>query len=275
MNGVLLYMKMNNMENIYEVKLLKEQVKDVDSKKGIITGYLSAFDNVDGDNEIVTKGAFLRSIQDRGPDSKQPRIKWLLNHQPSQTIGKFLSLKEDDHGLMYVGQVGTHDLGQDFLKMAESGCCTEHSIGFNVITSEKSKTGPRYLKELRLHEGSSLSAWGSNPNTPIVSIKSIPERIEQFAKSYQDGQYDEDGIELELLQIKQLIISRVNQPATAAESQKPATAVDDKDIRESLAMLNSHIKGHKALVMPEVLKVSQWELDRQRFELGKAGRRMR
>ncbi len=43
------------------------RLKDVDEKKGVVTGYASIFNNIDSDNEIVMPGAFLKTIQERGP----------------------------------------------------------------------------------------------------------------------------------------------------------------------------------------------------------------
>jgi len=130
--------KLNQIDNkksmIYNYKSFEANVKDVDSKKGEVSGYFSAFGMVDSDGDIMMPGAFKRSIQDWGPEAKG-RVKHLLNHDPSQPLGKILELKEDGYGLFYRSQVGSHRLGQDFIKMVESDLIGEHSIGFRILRS--------------------------------------------------------------------------------------------------------------------------------------------
>jgi HK97 family phage prohead protease len=81
---------------IYNYKSFGLEVKDVDAKSGVVSGYFSAFGMVDSDGDIMMPGAFKRSIQDWGVDGKQ-RIKHLLNHDPSKPLGKLMSLKEDSY----------------------------------------------------------------------------------------------------------------------------------------------------------------------------------
>ena len=40
-------------------------IKDVDTKKRIVTGYLSAFGNKDFDNDIISKGAITKTLTER------------------------------------------------------------------------------------------------------------------------------------------------------------------------------------------------------------------
>ena len=52
-------------------KLLHElweemQIKDVDGKKGIVTGYFSDFNSIDSDGDIIKPGAFQKSISHYG-----------------------------------------------------------------------------------------------------------------------------------------------------------------------------------------------------------------
>lgn len=162
---------------------LKAYVKDVDGKKGIVTGYFSAFNNVDADGDMIMPGAFLKSISETGPNSTQPRIKHLLNHSTGQPIGKLMELKEDSYGLYYESQIGSHNLGVDFVKMVVSGLITEHSIGYKTIKRRDHDTltverwgdqvPVRQLIELQLWEGSSLTAWGANEMTPLTGLKSL------------------------------------------------------------------------------------------------------
>lgn len=160
------------MENQYTRKTasFSASFKDADSKKGIVTGYFSAFNNKDSDGDVIVSGAFQKTIEERGPFSKQPRIKHLLNHRPDQPLGKLQTLQEDTRGLYYESLVGTHILGKEFIAMVESELITEHSIGFRTTRKEETNDGT-ILKEIQLWEGSSLTSWGANEQTPITGMK--------------------------------------------------------------------------------------------------------
>lgn len=207
---------------IYAYKNLSLEIKDVDKKEGIVTGYFSAFDSLDSDGDIIRSGAFQKSIQENGPQSQKPRIKHLLNHDPSKPLGVIQELKEDSYGLYYVSKIGTHSLGQDFIKMVESDLVKEHSIGFRTIKERKDQKGEyNELLELKLYEGSSLTAWGANENTPLLGLKGnvdlIAERIKAFEKFVKSTDATDETIELCLLEIKQLAALINTQPVKTVE----------------------------------------------------------
>lgn len=208
------------MNYLYKDFAILPSIKDVDGKKGIVTGYFSHFDSVDADGDIIRRGAFSRTIKENGPTSNRPRIKHLFNHDPSQPLGVLTDLKEDTVGLAYESRVGTHNLGRDFVKMVDSGLITEHSIGFQTIKKNQLREYDEYRKdpskgmheltELKLWEGSSLSAWGANPMTPVTGMKSEKalkyflnksEAIDKFCK---DSDATDETIELLLIYNQQL-----------------------------------------------------------------------
>jgi HK97 family phage prohead protease len=215
---------------IYDYKQFDLEVKDVDKKQGIVSGYFSAFNIKDSDGDIIHPGAFARSIKDWGPEGKN-RIKHLKNHDPGTPLGKLIELKEDGFGLHYTSKVGTHDAGKDFIKMVESQLITEHSIGFKDVTPKELKdngNGANNMTDLILYEGSSLTAWGAQENTPLTgyksSVKYISERLEKFEKFVRNTDATDETIELCLIYIKQLegkIEAMSNtQPAVEAVGQR-------------------------------------------------------
>lgn len=226
--------------------------KDVDGKKGIVTGYFAAFNNVDADGDVIRKGAFERTIRENGPKSAKPRIKHLMNHNTSEPLGLLLEMKEDDKGLYYESKLGTHSLGQDFVKMVESGLITEHSIGYRVIKRNQLQDYEGYMKnpgrgwfelvELKMFEGSSLTAWGANPNTPITGMKTelqvqnVNNRIDLLCKALRNGTFTDetfDLLEIELRQLQQFNIDLLTQTTETAkasqpvETQKAIAAIDN------------------------------------------------
>lgn len=214
---------------IYNYKHFDLEIKDVDKKEGIVTGYFSAFNIKDADGDTILPGAFSRSIKEWGPSAKG-RIKHFLNHDPSLPLGKILDIKEDDYGLWYRSKIGTHSLGRDFIKMVESDLVREHSIGFKDLTPDNKKRGQdtNYITDVKLYEGSSLTSWGANEYTRLVDIKGIntldiAERIAKFEKFVRDTDATDEAIELCLIHIKQLsqVIETMSstQPATPAVEQ--------------------------------------------------------
>ena len=225
------------MANLFNVKteVLSAEIMDLNVKQGIVTGYFSKFNNVDADGDIIRPGAFTKTIKENGPESSLPRIKHLLNHDPSLPLGVLTSLKEDGYGLLYESQVGSHELGEDFIKMVESGLITEHSIGFKIIKRNQIQSYENYIKnpslgqyeitEIKLYEGSSLTAWGANPYTPITSLKSANDmdllvaKHEAIEKFCRNTNATDDTIQMLLLHSKQLAQMLVDMKRTTEPEQ--------------------------------------------------------
>ena len=158
------------------------QFKDIDSNKGIVTGYFAAFNSVDSDGDVIEKGSFQKTITERGPEGKQ-LIKWLLDHDKYKALGKIDVLKEDNYGLYYEGKVGRHTLGKDFMFMVEDGIINQHSFGYKTIKEQyDNQTKTNRIKELMMYEGSSVQFLGANPNTPITGVKSLEDALEMCEK---------------------------------------------------------------------------------------------
>ena len=233
--------KSKNM--IYTYKSLEMEVKDVDAKKGIVSGYFSAFGMVDSDGDIMMPGAFKRSIADWGPKGKG-RIKHLLNHDPSKPLGKVQELDEDNYGLKYASLVGTHNLGRDYIKMVESGLITEHSIGFKTLREQKSGDANQ-IHEVMLFEGSSLTAWGANENTPLIGMKNmatiedIQAQIKSFEKFIRDSDVTDETIDLCLIKVKQLAQALEMMSSTEAVIATPPQQKEEKvDVSSFISIIN-------------------------------------
>lgn len=156
--------------------------KDIDTNKGIVTGYFAAFDSKDHEGDLIEKGSFQKTIQERGPQGKQ-LIKWLLDHDKFKAVGKLTDLREDNYGLYYEGKVGRHSLGKDFMLMVEDGIINQHSFGYKTIKETYDRVGSvNRIKEIMMFEGSSLQFLGMNQNTPIVGIKSLEDAIQMCEK---------------------------------------------------------------------------------------------
>jgi HK97 family phage prohead protease len=234
----------NKKSMIYVYKNQSLEVKDVDAKQGIVSGYFSAFGMVDSDGDIMMPGAFKRSIQDWGPDAKG-RIKHLLNHDPSKPLGRIMELKEDNYGLFYRSQVGKHQLGQDFVKMVESGLISEHSIGFRTLREQKNDSANE-IHEVMLFEGSSLTAWGANEHTPMLGIKSIKnideikEQIRNFEKFIRNSDVTDETIELCLIKVRQLAqaVEQMSSTKATVEEPKQQKGEERVDVSSLISIIN-------------------------------------
>lgn len=193
------------MNEILSYKSLVGEVKDVDVKKRVITGYLSGFDNIDHDGDIMAKGAFKKSINERKAD-----IFFLNQHNWSQPHGKFSLLQEDSKGLYFESEplIDT-SYSSDTLKLYEAGIVKEHSIGFQTVLSEyDTKSSARIIKEVKLYEGSNVTL-GANSDTPFTGFKSLTlkevnNQHKLILKALRNGDFTDDTFSLLEIALKQL-----------------------------------------------------------------------
>jgi HK97 family phage prohead protease len=176
-------------------------IEDVDDVKGIVTGYFSAFNNIDSDGDVIVSGAYKKTVAENGPQGRN-RIMHLLQHNPLMPLGKPTELMEDAKGLRFTSKITETSYGKDVIKLYAEGVFNEHSVGFEIIKSDN-KAGYREIREIKLWEGSTVT-WGANPNTPIESMKSwdkpkSEEMIAKFCNILRNGDLtDESMIQLEI-----------------------------------------------------------------------------
>lgn len=220
----------------YLTKTVYNSFKDVSSKK--ITGYFAHFNNEDSDGDTIIPGAFAKTIRERGPDSKQPRIKYLRNHLVYEPIGKLDTLKETPPGLYYEATPGSHMIGQDTVKMIESGLITEHSFGYDVIRKQVVDENADWanrkqiLQELMMWEGSGLTGWGANELTGAATLKALGQkayldmlgnRQKALEKFCRNTTASDELIEALLLENKQLTQYIIDLSTDAEQSPPPDT----------------------------------------------------
>lgn len=163
-------------------KGINEGFIDQDLNQGIVSGYFAMFGNKDLDGDVIEKGAFAKTIQERGPLGKG-LIKFLLDHDRTKAVAKITNLEEDSKGLRYEAKIGTHSLGVDFMKMIESGLINQHSFGFVTIKEMyDGQMKANRIKEVMMHEGSAIQFLGANPETTMIDLKSEIDALEYFNK---------------------------------------------------------------------------------------------
>tara|TARA_R110001632_G_C11278914_1_gene411648 strand:+ start:221 stop:937 length:717 start_codon:yes stop_codon:yes gene_type:complete len=163
------------------------EVKD-NSGKRLVKGYFASFDNVDSHNEVFTKGAFSKSINERGVKSESNRkILHLAFHDMNRPIGNLKVLEEHSEGLYFESELGTHTDGEDAFRMYKEGIIREHSVGFMYVGDKIKEldNGAYELNEVKLFEGS-MVGLGANSETPnLTAIKSFEQKelsLERIAR---------------------------------------------------------------------------------------------
>jgi len=258
------------MKKGYSNKSTKLSIKDVDVETRIVKGYFASFNNLDSDGDMITNGAFTKSLQEHGVDSQSNRkISHLAFHDVTRPVGNLKVLIEDSKGLYFESELGTHTEGDDALRMYNEGIIKEHSIGFNYIQDkvkfievEKGKSenslvdqlgGYWQVSEVKLWEGSFVT-FGANSETPnLTGIKSqadintellkLKERMELFVKAIKDGNYSEKYnslFEVELMQISKQYELLVNFEPFQKET--PSEKSDSKKDNQKMIELVKTIK---------------------------------
>ena len=194
------------MKENFQRLLYKTKANDLDEAKGIVTVAVNGIGIVDSQNDISMPGSFNKTLKEN-----IARMKWFLNHDVTQLLGVPLSGEEKDGNLVMVGQLNLakqigRDTLEDYKLFAAAGRTLEHSIGVQAI--KRDKDDKRKVLEWKMWEYSTLTNWGSNPQTFLVDIKNDSEGnvraniefIRQALKMrYSDARLKEYEMRLDIL----------------------------------------------------------------------------
>lgn len=135
---------------------------------GTFEGYASTFGVLDLGGDIVIKGAYARTLGDRGTKG----IKMLWAHDSGCPIGVWDELKEDDTGLFARGRLLLSiPKGQEVYTLMREGIVDGLSIGYQVVNSARdAANGARLLQEVDLRE-ISVVTFPMNETSLISSVK--------------------------------------------------------------------------------------------------------
>lgn len=154
---------------MYQRLLYKTKANDLDEAKGIVTVAVNGIGIVDSQNDISMPGSFNKTLKEN-----IGRMKWFLNHDTTQLLGVPLEGEERDGNLVMTGQLNLakqigRDTLEDYKLYASAGRTLEHSIGVQAI--KRDPEDKRKVLEWKMWEYSTLTSWGSNPQTFLVGIK--------------------------------------------------------------------------------------------------------
>lgn len=203
---------------VMEFKSLQFKADDVNMGSRTFAGYASTWD-ADLGNDIITKGAFNKTLKERSD-----RVKILWQH--NDPIGKPSSMTPDEKGLFVEGKISKTRLGDEAIELMNDGVIDQMSIGFSVPQgkSERDTKGMRIINEVKLYEFS-LVTFPMNEKAIITGVKSMYDAIKM-------GNYDKEELK-ELTQV----LSELN----ALLKSEPST------LTQKLAQPQDYDALHKAL----------------------------
>jgi HK97 family phage prohead protease len=185
------------------------EVIDADEKMGIVKGYGSVFGNVDSDGDIITKGAYTKTISENGN-----RVKYLYQHDMDKPIGKMIHLEEDAKGLVFEAQVPKTQLGKDVIELMKAGVISENSVG--ILPLQKRMNGEyRELTEVKLFEISAVTL-AANDQAMILDVKGnvdlekVTKRYDKIARLIRKGKISDElgfALEAEILKLKSIYVN--------------------------------------------------------------------
>lgn len=157
-----------------------------DKNYGTFEGYGSVFGNKDLGNDVIERGAFLKSLKRRKPQN----VKLLYQHKSDMPIGVFDEIKEDDHGLVVKGRLALKtQAGAEAYELLKMGALDGLSIGFRVNPKEVSydkRGNRRIIKEVDLMEVS-LVTFPMNPQATVRSVKGEDISIREWENGMRDA----------------------------------------------------------------------------------------
>jgi len=146
-----------------------KQDKKSDFDKRIIRGYLCKWGNRNDYGEKFVKGAFAKSINERGPNSNAKyKITFLWQHDLCDPLALFNILEEDEYGLYFetapLDDVPNADRA---IEQIRSGTLNQFSVGFHYVWDKieyDDKDDSLVIAECDFVEGSVVTA-GSDRET--------------------------------------------------------------------------------------------------------------
>lgn len=151
----------------------------------VIEGYASRFGVTDQGGDVVARGAYGASL--RAVAAEGRKIKMLWQHDPSEVIGVWDVLREDDTGLWVKGRLlDATRRGREAAALIGAGAIDGLSIGYRTVEAQKAAGGTRVLRRLELWEVSLVTF----PMLPEARVGSMGEAKGEAT----DGQSPETGV---------------------------------------------------------------------------------
>ncbi len=141
---------------------------------GMVEGYGSVFDVIDSYADIISKGAFVKSIDSHKAAGTMPAMLW--QHDSSVPIGVWTEMSEDKNGLVLRGKLAMDTVkGKEAHALLKMGALNGLSIGFmSKQWAYDQETDIRILTEIDLWE-CSIVTFPANAKACVTNVKSTDE----------------------------------------------------------------------------------------------------
>ncbi len=117
----------------------------------LIEGYASYFGKCDKGGDVVEAGAYAASLANLAKRGRSVKMLW--QHDPTQPIGVWDEVIEDNKGLYVKGRLLLDVArGREAAALIEAGAIDGLSIGYRTKKAHKNGKGQRLLAELELWE---------------------------------------------------------------------------------------------------------------------------
>ncbi len=193
--------------------------------------------------EVFKRGAFLKTISERGPQGNG-QIKLLRGHDAFSAIAaRYLSLEEDARGLRFEAETIGTTTGFDLAAELRAGVIDTMSIGFDAIREEyDSEEEKRTVLEARLYEISAVP-WPAYEGAKIDSVRAferLPEYLEALLQEIREGKVLSNANFARLTEARDLIdgVIQSAQPEPAEEPLEEDALDIEFALREAELNLN-------------------------------------
>jgi len=144
------------------LKKFKFEIKEM-LEDGTFTGVASMYGNLDLGGDIVEKGAFTKTLQEK------TTVPILWCHKTDMPIG-IGELQDTESGLIINGKLNLEvEKAKEAYALIKQGAIKGLSIGYDVV-KQKYEKGVRLLKELKLWEVS-IVTFPMNTESTIIAVK--------------------------------------------------------------------------------------------------------
>lgn len=160
---------------------LEVKAEGEDDEYLTIAGYGSVFGNRDSAGDIVMPGAFKDCID----SGKRPKMLW--QHDPSQPIGAWDEMMEDENGLYMKGRISKNaSKGAEVAALVKMGAIDGLSIGYRTLDYEMDMdSDARKLTKLDLWE-TSVVTFPANGLAAIYAMKADSMTERDLERAFKD-----------------------------------------------------------------------------------------
>jgi HK97 family phage prohead protease len=199
-----------------------------------VGGYSMIWESTNDFGEKFVKGAWKRSIDQRGPKSNaNQQIKFLRQHNQGDALALFENIEEDGEGLKFVTkELDPVDSSERVLIQLRSGTLNNFSNGFNPVWSQSEydeKTDTIWHKECALHEISVVGLASDSMTYCFRSMKEfeqaeieLDDEVEYFIRSLRK----DIQLEARNLFARQKSLYEANSSNTLSVPDEPKSKID-------------------------------------------------